>query len=262
MDENNERDAKYLLTSVSNALEILDLLGKHDNLRAVDISNALSMNKASTFKMLYTLERNKYIKKTARGRYTLGLKFLVYGSLVKERQNIRTLARPFLRELRDKCNETVHLAILDDGLNVIFLLKESGNASVQMTSREGAKMAFYLTALGKVLVANNLNEEIKAKVMNYELKRRTDYTITDNDCLLEILEQTRKQGYGEDLEGNEAGLISYAAPIKTVTGETIAAVSISGPSYRMKNDKETLIELIQLTAKKISRELGYEALES
>ncbi len=255
-----EKDEMYLLTSLSNALEVMDLLGKHDSLRAVDISNKLNINRSSIFKILYTLKRYKYIRKTSRGRYTLGLKFFVYGSLVKERINIRVFARPFLQKLRDKCNETVHLAILGEDLHVVFLLKESGNASIQMTSREGARMAFYLTALGKVLVAENMDHEMVERVKNYKLKRHTENTITDNDYLLEVLEETRDQGYGEDLEGNEEGLISYAAPIRDALGSTIAAVSISGPSYRMQKDKDSLIEMVKATAEEISRELGYDIL--
>jgi DNA-binding IclR family transcriptional regulator len=256
-DDNVDKDEKYLLSSLNKALEILDLLSKHKRMRAIDISNILNINKTSTFKMLYTLEKNKYLNRTISGEYELGLKFILYGSLTMERHNITATARPFLQELRDKCNETTHLGILDSDLNVIFLDKEPSSASVQMTSKVGVKMPFYVTALGKVLVANNLDEKMEEKIKSYNLKRITDNTITDYDSLFLILEQTKEQGYGEDLEGNEVGLISYAAPVNNAKGETIAAISVSGPSYRMQNNKESFINSIKETAEKISDALGY-----
>ncbi len=257
LNEKEDKDEKYLMTSLSKSLEILDLLSKHNELRAIDISKALNINKASTFKMLYTLEKNKYINKTDNGKYELGLKFIIYGSIASEKYNVTTIARPFLQELRDKCNETVHLAVLDNELNVIFLAKETSNASVHMTSRVGVRMPFYLTALGKVLVAYNLDDKMIEKLKSYNLKGATDNTITDYYSLIDRLRKTKEQGYGEDIEENEVGLISYSAPVNNVHGETIAAISISGPSYRVKNNKESIINSIKSTAEKISKSIGY-----
>jgi DNA-binding IclR family transcriptional regulator len=243
---------KYFMSSLSRALEILDLLSKHSDMKAIEISKELSLNKSSTFKMLYTLEKNKYVSKSENGLYSLGIKFALYGTIVLEKYSIRSLAKPFLEELRNECNETVHLGVLDEDLNVIFIAKESSKASVRMASKEGIKMPFYLTALGKVLVANHLNEQMIEKIKTYDLKKSTDNTNTDHAILLERLYNTKKQGYGEDLEENEEGLISFSAPINNPRGETIAAVSISGPAYRVNNNKENLIALIKDTAQKIS----------
>jgi DNA-binding IclR family transcriptional regulator len=218
------------MSSLSRALEILDLLSKHSDMKAIEISKELSLNKSSTFKMLYTLEKNKYVSKSENGLYSLGIKFALYGTIVLEKYSIRSLAKPFLEELRNECNETVHLGILDEDLNVIFIAKESSKASVRMASKEGIKMPFYLTALGKVLAANNLNEQMIEKIKTYDLKKSTDNTNTDHAILLESLYNTKAQGYGEDLEENEEGLISFSAPNHNPRGETIAAVSISGPA--------------------------------
>jgi DNA-binding IclR family transcriptional regulator len=243
---------KYFMSSLSRALEILDLLSKRSDMKAIEISNELNINKSSTFKMLYTLEKNQYVKKSENSLYSLGVKFALYGSIVLEKYNIRSLAKPFLQELRDKCNETVHLGVLDEDLSVIFIEKESSKATIHMASKVGIKMPFYLTALGKVLVANNLNEQMVEKIRAYDLKKSTNNTNTDHAILLERLHKTKEQGYGEDLEENEEGLISFSAPINNSQGETIAAVSISGPAYRVKDNKENLVALVKITAKKIS----------
>lgn len=245
-------EQQYILTSLSKALEILDLLNERGKLKASEIGNALNINKSSIFKMLYTLERYKYVLKMDDGCYALGIKFALYSSNVSKQESLLAIAKPYLEKLRDDCNETVHLGILDDDLSVIFIAKETSNASIHMTSRVGIKMPFYLTALGKVLTANNLDEQMLARIKKYELRRCTENTITDYDALIKRLNETRDQGFGSDLEENEAGLISFSAPVTDVHGKTIAAISISGPAYRMLNSKESLIAMVKKAAKNVS----------
>jgi DNA-binding IclR family transcriptional regulator len=68
----------------------------------------------------------------------------------------------------------------------------------------------------------------------------------------------RKNGYGFTLEELELGLNAVAAPIWSFKGEVVAAICISGPSYRL--GKECIPELGELTKQaglEISRKLGY-----
>lgn len=248
---------KYLLSSVYNTLEVLDLLSQHKEMGVAEIAKALDMGKASVFRMLYTLEKKEYVHKTSNAKYMLGIKFAHYGSLVLERRNDISNIKPFLQKLRDKHNETTHLAILDDDYNIIFMDKEASNSTIQMTSRIGAKMPAYETGTGKVLLASKLDESLEREIQNFEIKKKTDYTITDKAALIEELKKIREQGYGEDQEESEIGLTCYAAPVKDITGNTVAAISISGPAARMRQNKEALINSVKETAAYISRAMGY-----
>ncbi|MBG0765849.1 MAG: IclR family transcriptional regulator [Tissierellales bacterium] len=251
------RDKNYLLSSVSKALDILDLLSRFENLGVSEISEKTKINKASTFKLLYTLEKKGYIYKTSNLKYKLGIKFAHYGSIVLENQNIFTLIKPYLQKLRDKHNETTHLGILDDDFNVIFMVKESSNSTIQMTSKIGHKLPFYVTSMGKVLMASKLNNEIKEKLKNYKLKKYTENTITDYDDLIKVLLDVNEKGFAVDIEESEEGLVCFAVPIKDLKGETIAAISISGPSIRMRNNRNSLINSLKETSVEVSKALGY-----
>lgn len=90
----------YLLSSVNNALKILDLLSVRDNIGVAEISRLLKLDKASVFKMLYTLEHRDYVIKTADAKYRLGIKFTNYGNLVAERQTVADVAAPYLARLQ------------------------------------------------------------------------------------------------------------------------------------------------------------------
>ncbi|MBV7273674.1 IclR family transcriptional regulator [Clostridiaceae bacterium UIB06] len=248
---------KYLLSSVYNTLEVVDLLSKGEEMSLAEISKELNMGKASIFRMLYTLEKKGFVYKTSDAKYKLGIKFAHYGSIVLERQNKYSTAKPFLQKLRDKHNETTHLAILDEDYNIIFMDKESSNSTIQMTSKIGAKLPAYCTGTGKVLLASILDEELEKKIREFKFEKKTECTITDSNELIEELRKTRAQGYGEDVEECEIGLVCYAAPIKDINGKTVAAISISGPTARMKQNKESLICSIKEISEELSKTMGY-----
>lgn len=248
---------KYLLSSVCNSLEILDLLSKHDALGVAEISKELKMGKSSVFKMLYTLEKKEYVKKVSSAKYMLGIKFAHYGSIVLDRQNELSFIKPFLQKLRDKHNETVHLSILDSDYNIIFIDKESSHASMQMSSRIGAKLPAYCAATGKVLLAALVGTDKEEELKSLKLERKTEYTVTDYDSLIEELRKAKKERYAVDSEESEIGLVCYAAPIIDINNKTIAAISISGPSARMKQNSDFLINSIKETAREISKAMGY-----
>ncbi len=250
-------DDKYLMSSVYNSLEVLDLLSKYDELGVAEISKILNIGKTSIFRMLYTLEKKGYVHKTSDAKYKLGIKFAHYGSIVLNRNDTLLIIKPFLQKLRDKYNETTHLGILDDNLDVIIMDKEMSNSTIQMTSRVGSKMPFHATSMGKVLVADKLNEEVEDKIRSYSFPKFTDYTITESDDLINLLKQVKEQGYGEDLEETEVGLVCYAVPVKNITGETIASISMSGPAARMQQNKERLINSLKETANEVSKSMGY-----
>lgn len=248
---------QYILSSVDKALDILDLLSEHDELSVSEISRKLKMGKASAFRILYTLERRQFIYKNSDAKYGLGIKLAHYGMKVLERRFDIAHVRPFLHELKNKHNETVHLGILDADCNVIVIDKVESDRTIQMTSRFGGKLPGYCTAMGKVLLASLLEKGEEEKIRYIPLEKKTDSTITNMDNFIKELEKIKNRGYSEDLEESEEGLVCYAAPIKDITGNTVAAISMSGPSSRMLKNKDEIIKSVVEVAKKVSRRMGY-----
>lgn len=247
---------RYLLKSVYNTLELLDLLSENKELGATEISKALDMGKATVFRMLYTLEKKEYVTKTKLAKYKLGIKFANYGGIVLERLDIIALVKPYLEKLRDKHNETTHMAILDNDYNIIFMAKELSNSTIQMNSRIGGKMPPYCTATGKVLLAQLDCEELNNAIKTFDFKDSTEAGVKNRDELYKEIEKIRKMGYAENHEESEAGLTCFAAPLKDITGKSLVAISISGPTGRMLKNREALIKSVVETAADISKALG------
>ena len=256
MLEQEEKD-KYLMSSVYNTLEVLDFLSQNEEIGVAEISKGLGLGKASVFRMLYTLEKKGYVHKTSEAKYKLGMKFAHYGTIVLEKLDLISLIKPYLEKLRDKHNETVHLGILDDDLKVIFIAKETSTFSIQMNSKIGSRMPFYTTATGKAILTYKLDEGMEKKIRSYNLKKYTENTITNHDKFIEDLEKTNKQGYGEDLEESEIGLTCYAVPVRSINGEVVAGISMSGPTARMEKSKDELIISLKEVATQVSEVIGF-----
>lgn len=255
--EETEKDKKYLLSSVYNSLEVLDLLSQHDELGVAEISKTMGIGKSSVFRMLYTLERKGFVHKASNAKYKLSVKFAHYGSIVLDNLNVISLVNPYLKKLVQEHNETAHLGVLDDGLDVIFIAKVSSTSTIQMASRIGKKMPFYATATGKILLAYNLDVELEKKIKTHELIRFTDNTITNHDEFIRTLRETKERGYAMDLEESEYGLTCYAIPVMDINGKVIAGISMSGPTVRMDKYKEDLLNSLKKTSYEVSNALGY-----
>lgn len=245
-----EKD-QYLLSSLDNALQLLDLLSEKENLGLAEITKSLGMSKASVFRMLYTLEKRSFINKSEDAKYNLGMKFVRYGNIVTERQNIVQKSRPYMQRLRDTFNETAHLAIITQSGKMVFIYKEYSDSTIQMTSRVGTEKEAYCTATGKVLLAYLPREEREGIAHAYNYQQYTSTTITSAKALLAELSRIREQGYSVDNEESEVGLTCLSAPILDYQGKCVAALSLSGPTARMIKRKDELVSALKMAAKKI-----------
>jgi DNA-binding IclR family transcriptional regulator len=253
-----EKD-KYLLSSVNNALRVLDLLNEKPDLGIAEISKEIGIGRAAVFRILYTLKKNEYVEKNNHSKYKLSIKFAKYGNEVISKIDIVSITKPYLRQLTQKYNETTHMAVLSqDFKNTIFLYKEVSNSTIQMAGNIGVKLPAYNTATGKMLLSGLSEEQLEYCIKNIQLSRYTKNTITDKKEFLKELEKIREKGYSSDLEESEVGLTCFAAPIKNSFGKTVAAISFSGPSFRMVKNKNKLIEAIKGTAFEISKKNGYD----
>ena len=247
----------YILSSVSKALLIMDLLSEHDRLGITDIYKRLGNDKSSTFRLLYTLEAGGYVTKTSDAKYSLSVKFAQYGTMILGRQNLSVLARFHLRKLRDACGHTANLAILGlDGKGTL-IYKEQSNVAYQMGTAVGFGLDAYCTGTGKMMLSQLPSEEQRRYAGNYNYQTLTEHTITSSEELLERLKTIREQGYAEDNEESEIGLTCYAAPVYNIEGVCIAAISVAGSTYRMQQTKETTLPMVMETALRISIDLGY-----
>ncbi len=243
---------KYILQSVANTLDILDLLSKQGELTVPEISAQTGFSKSSVFRMLATLENRKFIKKSADAKYSLDVKLIVLGNSVIDRLDVIRFGHPMLMELTNRTGETSHMGILDGDIFVRVVDKVLSPSTIRTDSYVGFGRRAHLMACGKAILSFKPQTFIDAYIRVNDFSPLTDYSITGADQLLRELELTRQRGYALDREESEYGLFCIGAPIFDINHNVIAAVSISGPADRMKKNLDANLPLVLETARKIS----------
>ncbi len=255
----NNQKPNYPIKVLNKAFSILDvLLENNAPMNITEISEKLNFYPSTTHRILDTLKYEGYVEQDgSTQKYQLGLKLVELGMTRLNQIDLVDEARPFLKELSQKINETVHLAILE-GSSVLYLAKEESSQTIRMISYIGKRAPLHCTSLGKVLLAF-LPQKNKNKVLeNLNLFKLTENTITDKHELIEELKKIEQEGFALDKEENEKFVRCIAAPIRNYQGKVIAAASISGPSYRVNEENQNYLkeELINACLN-ISFRLGF-----
>jgi len=251
----------YPIKVLDKTFSILDILLRHDSsMHMTEISEKLELYPSTIHRILDTLKYWDYVEQDPKTqKYRLGLKLLELGMAKLHQMDLVREATPYLKELVEQCNETVHLGILEEG-EVLYLAKEESSQTIRMVSYVGKRSPLHCTALGKVLLAHLSTEERKKTLGEKVLCRLTENTITDKRELEKELGKVREQDFALDKEENEKDVRCIAAPVRDYQGIVIAAISISSPIFRLNKNKQNDLEkaLIE-TSEKISKRLGYNA---
>ncbi|QNG58540.1 IclR family transcriptional regulator [Metabacillus idriensis] len=253
-------DRENMVKSVSRALDIITLVSlKKGGLGVTEIANQIDINKSSVYRILSTLVQYGYVEQDHEtGKYKLGYKFLEISSKLLESIDLRAEARMYLQELENETNEVIHLVVYDQG-EVVYIEKLDGNETLRMHSKVGKRAPMHCTSVGKAILAH-LPSSIVLDILDRKgLPMHTDKTITNKEAFLAELMTVRQKGYALDLEENEYGITCIAVPIFDHMGQAIAAVSISGPTIRMTEQRLDQLQIrMQHIGKQISGRLGFE----
>jgi DNA-binding IclR family transcriptional regulator len=259
----NESKPNNLVQTIERISVILDILGQNpQGISIRDLSSKVSLPKGTTHRLLSSLSYLGYVRQDPKTRnYLLGFKLVELGNILLGQLDLRKEAAPFLNDLAERTKETVHMVILDRN-EVVYIDKVEGDhnpSGLRMASRIGLRNPAYSSAVGKVLLSHFPDEELNQFFKGKGLTKRTENTITDMTQLKEHLKMVRNQGYAIDDEENEKGVRCVGAPIYNEAGNAFAAISISGPAFRVtkKMAQEILKKEVMETALKISQRLGY-----
>ncbi|MBI5649927.1 MAG: IclR family transcriptional regulator [Chloroflexi bacterium] len=258
MPQRSNRERKKI-GALQRAFDILNLFdAQTKELGNTDIARAVQLHPSTVAGLIHTLEVNGYLAQNpATRKYRLGLKLVERAAVALNHLDLREIAQPYLRALRDECNESVNLAI-QDGAEVVYIEQLFGSHALGIRSEIGKRAALHSTALGKAILAWRAPKPTQEFLKTYKLTAITPKTITRRDQFLRELTRTRAHGFALDDEENEIGGRCIAAPIFDARGAPIAAVSIAVPIQRFP-DKVVprLGARVRKVAHAISQQLGY-----
>jgi len=243
--------------SVRRAAALLRAFGSGSGeLGVSELGRQLDLHKSTVSRLLATLESEGLLERApGSDKYRLGHEILRLAGQMQPGGDVRAVARPFLVELAEATRESTNLAILD-GNEVHNVDQVSGPHLVRIGNWVGRRTPLHCVANGKVLLAYQPPEEIE-RLTAGPLAAFTPRTITGPADLKRALDRVRQQGYACAVGEIEDGLNAVAAPVFGSGGLVIAAISVSGPAYRVT--PERIPEFAALTmeaARKASARLG------
>ena len=223
-----------------------------------DLSNELGLNKSTVHRILNSLICMDYVRQDAETlKYSLSFKFCRISNQILAQNSLIDIARPYIKQLAELSGETVHLVQIDH-IHAVYIDKvESPRNSVRLVSMVGKSIPLYCSGVGKAMLADMPDEKIRSVWEQSEIRKMTEYTITDPARFQEEIREIRRNGYALDNEENEPGVRCIAVSLRSFQGKPSYALSISAPKDRMSDSRILeLKEMILDTKEKISRETG------
>lgn len=233
--------------AVHNAVAIIELLQERNGLGVTELATELDLSKATVHHHLATLLQHEMVVKDD-AQYRLSLRHLDLGETVKSRLGYYDVVRQEVNDLAEETGELAQFATEEHG-RAVYLYKARGPKAVQTASTIGRREYLHCISLGKAILAHLPEERVEEIVDKHGLQQFTRKTIASREELFERLDQVRERGYAIDDEEKIEGLRCVAAPVLS-DSDVLGAVSVSGPSSRMRGERfeKELPEVVQRSA--------------
>jgi IclR family pca regulon transcriptional regulator len=228
-----------------------------------DLARALDLNRSTTHRYVSTLTALGYLQRDpATRKYRLGPRVLDLGFSAINSMELREIATVHLQQLSDSTGRTVNMAILD-GVDIVYIERvrsaQRGQREIDLNLHVGSRLPAYCTSMGKVLLAYLPPDQRDAVLDGSDLLAHGPNTLVQRQRLVAELDRVRTSGLGVNNEELAHGLRSIAAPVRSRTGEVVAAINLA--MHRSSGSMEELVShfgpSLQRTAAEISGHIGY-----
>ncbi|TXI18595.1 MAG: IclR family transcriptional regulator, partial [Ottowia sp.] len=235
---------------------LLDVLAAHqDPVSLKQISEQTGLHPSTAHRILNDLAIGRFVERPESGSYRLGMRLLELGNLVKARLNVRDAALAPMRELHRLIQQPVNLSVRQ-GDEIVYIERAySERSGMQVVRAIGGRAPLHLTSTGKLFLASDDPQRVRAYATRTGLAGHTRNSITQLPALERELIGARHAGVARDNEELELGVRCMAAGIYDDQGKLVAGLSISAPADRL--DDAWLPKLKQ-TAQQISAALGFD----
>lgn len=231
-------------------LSILEIVAEaRDGIGVTEVAARAGLDKGTVSRLLATLRQKDYVQqRSSDRRFELGARCLWLAAGYRSSiQELAAVAAPYLSELRDRTQETVHLATLEDA-SVVYVAQEQPERSIRAHSAVGTRLPLERTAMGRAVLAALDPEAREARIRSLESAAAARGEEFDAAALRADVDTALERGWaGLDRHDDVTRL---AAAVLGADGAPVAALTLSGPSYRMDAELDLLgAELLDVTAR-------------
>jgi IclR family transcriptional regulator, KDG regulon repressor len=247
--------------SIERAFAIMEEVARNrEGIGLAELSKRVGLHNSTTFHLVKTMVSLGYIRQVKDGkRYRVGRPLFALAASALDEIEMVSLATPVLEALSRDTGETAHFAARM-GDSVVVLARTMGPGAFQLADRAGVVRPAYCTALGKVILAALTPDQLDRFLERIELAPVTANSITEPEALKKDLDGVRESGLAfDDCEFNPE-VRCVAVPVMDFTGQTIGAIGISGPVWRLSLQAlQSRSQTVRAAADQLSREFGYGA---
>lgn len=245
----------YTVPALQKGLQILAMFNnKCRKLSQSEMADHLGVSSSSIYRIIQTLCGMGYLKKVSSSRYELGSQVVSRGFSYLASREIVEIAAPYITKLRDRTSLSSHLAVRD-GVETLYVFRALALQRVSVNVPIGTRFPCHITAMGRALLFGMPTIELEQL---YKGQRIDGYPAPSPQTLPDLIamcQQEQKQGWCRHYSDDSSAL---AVPICDYTGETVAAMNISGPDLIMNKEglQERLLKELKSVANEIMLEIG------
>jgi len=230
-----ERDHDFV-QSLERGLSVLRCFSaEHPALTLSEVARLTGLTRATSRRLLLTFERLGYMRNDGR-LFELTPLVLDLGYAYISSCKLPDLVQPDMEALSEQCNESVSASVLD-GDEIVYIARVPTKRIMTIALSLGSRLPAALTSMGRVLLADLPEDELRARLEAMTLTKRTEHTEVDPDRLMSVIGRVRSQGWALVDQELEDGVRSVAAPLRDRSGRAIAAINVSTHAGRVNLDE-------------------------
>lgn len=234
----NEEDIK--LKSLYKTLKVFECFtSKTPELGITEIGNMLGLYKSNVHNIISTLEVAGYVEQNPLNlKYRLTNKMLEFSYVVTSQLSYQDVVYQVMKRLTDELGEMMYFGV-PHGTHVLYMFNaypKTYDHNYPIRSIMGETAPMYCTSIGKAMLSTMTDEEILKRI-DIEKEAFTPYTLLDNEAILKDVHLSRERGYALDNIEHEPNVRCIGIPIFGRTQELIGALSISGASQNIDDEK-------------------------
>lgn len=227
------QEATGTVQALDRGLGLLALLAEQDELTLTEIGLEAGMAPTTAYRLLVTLQQRGMVTFDDDAQtWSIGVEAFRVGSAFLRRTNYLEAGRPVMRRLMEASGETSNMAVQEGG-DVVFVSQVETHQPIRAFFRPGTRGHMHASGIGKALLAERPEADVRAIIEDKGLPGFTPTTLTHAEALFEDLRRTRERGWAVDDEESTTGMRCLAAPVFNEYGEAVAGISISGLAARM-----------------------------
>ncbi|GAA1644060.1 allantoin degradation transcriptional regulator AllR [Kribbella alba] len=251
-EENGGKGRSGSVQSIERAFGLLEMMADAGGIMGLSqLATASGLPLPTIHRLVRTLVDLGYLRQEPSRQYVLGPRLIRLGE--SSSQVLSIWARPHLARLVDEFGESANMAMLD-GDQIVYLAQVQSRHSMRMFTEVGRRVLPHCTAVGKAILSQQREAEVRELLQRTGMPKHTETTITDLEEFMAQLHKAQEEGYATDEGEQELGVRCVAVAVPYVPSRL--AISISGPAGRMSEDLlKHAVPLLTQAGKALSEDL-------